>query len=92
MGVHAFVPVQEAFNIHDIANLQRFDSLVGFGVVAAEIELHAEVEGQVILGEADIQVVRLVLGVLVVEGSAVILGGNGQALEQDQLILVLERR
>ena len=89
MGVRAFVPVQEAFHIDDVADLQAFNGLVGIGVLAGKIELNAEVEYfAVSIGEADIDVVRLLGRVLVVDGFAVILCRNRQALEQDLFVLL----
>ena len=40
--VCTFIPVEEAFEINHVANLQSLNSFVDIGVVAAEIELHAE--------------------------------------------------
>ena len=91
VGVRAFIPVQVAFNINHVADLQAFNSLVYIAVFVGQIVFNAEVEHLTVSsGETDIQVVR-VGGVLAAEGCAVILRGNGQSLEQNLFILMVNQ-
>jgi hypothetical protein len=40
MGLNAFIPVEEAFHVDDIANLQSFSCFVDFGIRGAEVALY----------------------------------------------------
>ena len=91
MRIRAVVPVEVTFDVDHVADLQFFDSLVHVGVIAAEIELNAEIVGLSVLGNPQIQVVGLVLGILVVESRAIVLRFNGNALEGDQFVLMLSQ-
>ena len=88
MRVGSLVPVQETLEVDDIADVQGLDGLIDLGVLAAEIELHAELIGRAVLGDLEIQVVGLIVRVLVGKsGAGLIVGFDGHALEGDELVL-----
>ena len=84
MGVHALVPVQETFNIDDIANIQGTDSGVDLVLGTGQVDLNAEVVGIAVLAQGDIDVITG-LAVLVLDSF------NSHALEADLLILMSDQ-
>ena len=97
MGVHAFVPVQEAFHVDDIADSQSFCSLVNFGVSAGEVGFDGEGVDVFADLSVEVNVVALRAGAVpVVQESsfcAVCIGGcnDGRALEGNEFVLVLDQ-
>ena len=96
VGIGALVPVQEALDVHGVADVQGFDGVVDVGGVVAQVGLHAEVIGLAVDGGVEVQVVAVLAGAVPVveEGDlvAVGIGGglDGQALEGDELVHVVD--
>ena len=95
MRVRAFVPVQEALHVDDIADLQRFNGLVHVGVFIAEIGFYGKGVFRTVLGDLEVQVIPLFAAavILVKEGRAAFIGGfYGKALEFHKAVHVLLER
>ena len=60
--VRTLIPVQEAFHIDDIADLELFDCLVDIALCVAQIGLYGEGIGLSALGNVEVQVVALFTG------------------------------
>ena len=83
MGVGAFVPVQEAFHVNNVANIQCTNSLVDLGIGAGQVDLYAEAVGSTVEAEGNVDVVTALL-VLVADSD------NGHALEYGNHVLMLD--
>ena len=66
MGIYTLIPVQEAFCIDGITDLQIFNSLVNIAVLVTQIRLNQEGVGFAIAGNVEVQVVALRTGTIVV--------------------------
>ena len=66
MGIYTLVPVQEAFCIDGITDLQIFNSLVNIAVLVTQIRLNQEGVGFAVAGNVEVQVVALRTGTIVV--------------------------
>ena len=66
MGIYALIPVQEAFCIDGITDLQIFNSLVNIAVLVTQIRLNQEGVGFAVAGNVEVQVVALRTGTIVV--------------------------
>ena len=84
MGVGTVVPIQEALDVNHIAGVQGADGLVNLSIGAGEVSFHAELGGELTLGQGHIDVVA---GLVVLEGDLL----NGQALDGDELVLMLHQ-
>ena len=84
MGVGAIVPVQEALHIHHVAHIQSANGSIDLAVGASQVSFHAEISGQLANGEGNIDIVTR-LAVLVLDLF------NGQALDGNQLVLVVNQ-
>lgn len=98
MGINTLIPVQIAFHIDNIADLQVLDSCVYIGGIVAKIGLYNEGIGLAIQGNAEVQVVAVRTGAIPVVQvsnviSAFILAGcfNSHAFECNILILVVDQ-
>ena len=66
MGIYTLIPVQEAFGIDGITDLQIFNSLVNIAVLVTQIRLNQEGVGFAVAGNVEVQVVALRTGTIVV--------------------------
>ena len=66
MGIYTLVPVQEAFCIDGITDLQIFNSLVNIAVLVTQIRLNQEGVGFAVAGNVEVQGVALRTGTIVV--------------------------
>ena len=92
MRVRSLVPIQEAFQIDLIADLQLLDRLVDIRVCTGQIRLDREAVCLAVHGYFEIQVIAFLTGsvILVEEGrTRIICLLNSHALESDFLILEL---
>ena len=62
MGIYTLVPVQEAFCIDGVTDLQIFNSLVNIAVLVTQIRLNQEGVGFAVAGNFEVQVVALRTG------------------------------
>lgn len=96
MGVDALIPVEEALHVDGLAHLQVLHRRIHVGGVVAQVGLHGEGVGLAVVGGVEVQVIAVGAGAVpaVQEGGLVaagILGGlHSQALEGDQLVLVVD--
>ena len=63
--VYALIPVQEAFHIDLIANVQSFYGFVNIAVFVAEIRLYCESIGFAVKGNVEVKVISLRTGSIV---------------------------
>ena len=94
--IGALVPVEEAFHVDGVANVEALDGLVNLRGGVVQVGLDGEVVGLVAGGGVEVQVVAFLARAIVVveEGNFLARGvlgrGNGQVLEGDLLVLVLD--
>ena len=56
MGIYAVVPVEEAFEINNVADLEIAYGFVALGACAAEVILNNKVVGSAVYGYVEVQV------------------------------------
>ena len=96
--VYALIPVQEAFHIDLIANVQSFYGFVNIAVFVTEIRLYCESIGFAVKGNVEVKVISLRTGSIVIVKvsyivSVSILSGSfyGHSLERYQLVLMIDQ-
>ena len=97
MGIYALIPVQEAFHIDDVPDLQLLDCLIYVCRIVAQIGLYGKGIGLSIQRYIKIQIISILTGTIPVlqernfVAIGVLAGLNCHSLEGYKLILVIDQ-
>lgn len=62
MRVHALIPIEEAFHIDLVADVERLNGVINLGVLVAKVGFYGEGIGVLAKGHVEVQVVAILAG------------------------------